>query len=222
MHHEKTSFFSPGSRVPFGYYLGLIFAWCGAWLLHETSPFAELSSEAQLAYWTVAKLMIWIAPILVLVRYVLRQPLIGYLGLTRMARGVRIGFAIGVVFVALSACIDVFARAYRWPSPSLALLSALTIAPLFEEVMFRGFILRGLEDASFRFWSANAIAALMFLGLHLPGWYFMNALGSPQIIVAASIFLIGLVAGYAKQRSGSTWASITFHFVNNLYAAFLH
>jgi membrane protease YdiL (CAAX protease family) len=97
----------------------------------------------------------------------------------------------------------------------------VTIAPLVEELMFRGFALRVLTDARRPFWLANTAAAAMFLGLHLPGWYFAGGLGASRVVSAVSIVLIGLVAGLAKRRAGSTWASVAFHFVNNLYAAFV-
>lgn len=101
------------------------------------------------------------------------------------------------------------------------MLSALTVAPLFEEVMFRGFALKALEDSGYRFWPANTIAAILFLGLHLPGWHFMGKLGASQVVVGLSVVVIGMVAGYAKRRSNSTWASVTVHFLNNLYSAFV-
>jgi membrane protease YdiL (CAAX protease family) len=209
-------------REPFRYYAWLIPAWVGAWLLYEGAALEALPSAARIGYWTIAKLIIWIAPVLLIVRYSLRRPVAEYLGLVRPIAGVRTGLVVGAVFVLLSASIDSFTRTYRWPAPSLGLLSALTVAPLFEEVMFRGFALRALQDSGYRFWPANAIASLMFLGLHLPGWYFMNAFSAPQLVVGASVLLIGMVAGYAKRRADSTWASVAFHFVNNLYSAFLH
>jgi membrane protease YdiL (CAAX protease family) len=206
---------------PFRYFLVLIASWIAAWLLYEATPIADLPSGGKFVYWTVAKIVIWIAPIIAVVRYSLKQPLMEYLGLVRFAAGVRGGLVVGAVFNALSACLDVFTRSYAWPGPSWGQLSVLTVAPLFEEVMFRGFVLRTLEDRSYRFWTANLVAALMFLGLHLPGWYFMGSLGPPQVIVGASIVIIGLVAGYAKRRSGSTWASVTVHLLVNLYSSFL-
>jgi membrane protease YdiL (CAAX protease family) len=80
--------------------------------------------------------------------------------------------------------------------------------------MFRGFALRALEDRGHRFWTANGIAALMILGLHLPGWSFMGRLRAS--LAAAGV---SLVAGYAKHRGRSTWAAIAVHFLNNVYSA---
>ena len=71
---------------------------------------------------------------------------------------------------------DVATRHFGWPSPGFALVNVLVVAPLFEEVVFRGFFLRELQESHVAFWPANITAALMFLGLHLPGWYFVGRL----------------------------------------------
>jgi membrane protease YdiL (CAAX protease family) len=62
----------------------------------------------------------------------------------------------------------------------------------------------------------------MFLGLHLPGWYFVGALRPSQAVVAGGVLLVGLVAGYARHRARSTWAAVVVHFLNNLYSAFVN
>jgi membrane protease YdiL (CAAX protease family) len=95
------------------------------------------------------------------------------------------------------------------------------VSPLFEEVMFRCFALTAMEESGCRFWFANGTAAILFLGLHLPGWQFTRGLGASSVMTGLSVLLVGIVAGYAKHRSNSTWASVTVHFLNNAYAAFL-
>ena len=186
---------------PYGYFVLLIVAWFGAWLLFRGAGVGELSALQQLGYWTIAKLLIWILPILVIVRALMRQPLAEYLGLVRPARGTLVGLVAGAIFVALAATLDVFTRSYGWPTASPGLFNALVIAPLFEEVMFRGYAMRVLQDRGYAFWTANLVAALMFVGLHLPGWYFMGGLDASRLAMIVSIVLIGLVAGYAKRRS---------------------
>jgi uncharacterized protein len=206
---------------PYRYYTLLIVGWIGAWLLYETAALGALSPYQVFAYWTTAKVIVWITPIVLIVRVIWRRPILEYLGLVRGRRGVRVGLVVGAIFVALAASLDAFTRSYAWPSMGPGLVNALAIAPLFEEVMFRGFALRALQERGCRFWTANVIAALMFLGLHLPGWYFMGGLGPSQALVGVSVVLIGLVAGYAARRAQSTWAAVVVHGLNNLYAAFL-
>src|SRR5690606_11477463 len=170
---------------------------------------------------TTAKLVIWIAPILLVVRLVFRRRLATYLGLVRPVRGAVVGIVTGAIFVAFAGTLDVFIRSYGWPTPSPGLFNALVIAPLFEELMFRGYAMRVLQERGYGFWSANLVAALMFVALHLPGWHFMGGIDSSRVVMVVSIVLIGLVAGYAMRRAQSTWAAVVFHFVNNLYSSFL-
>ena len=75
------------SCEPYGYFVLLIAAWYGAWLLFQWTGIGALSSRQQLAYWTIAKLLIWLAPIVMVVRLVFRQRLATYLGLVRPVRG---------------------------------------------------------------------------------------------------------------------------------------
>ena len=102
------------------------------------------------------------------------------------------------------------------PAPSKALLPTHPLlsvsAGRWHKPVFIGFLV---------VWLANALAALTFLSIHLPGWYFMASLKWTQPVAMLSIVAIGLVAGYARIRSGSTWASIAVHFVNNAYSIFL-
>ena len=82
-------------------------------------------------------------------------------------------------------------------------LSACILAPLCEEFLCRGIILRGIlvTTASPRkaiFWSA-----FIFAFIHLNPW---------QAIPA---FLIGLLFGWIYYRTGSLWATIFLHCLNN-------
>jgi uncharacterized protein len=204
------------------HYVLLLTAWVGAWLAYGASGMAARSSAAQFLYWTVAKLVIWILPVLLIVKLRREEPVAAYLWLKNLRNGVRVGILCGVAVAALSLLADVLTKHFGWPSPGFALVNVLLIAPLFEEVVFRGFFLRELQESHIAFWPANIIAALMFLGLHLPGWYFVGLLRPAQAVVAFGICLVGLVAGYARRRAGSTWAGVTVHFVNNLYSSMMH
>ena len=69
----------------------------------------------------------------------------------------------------------------------------------------RGAILGNLALGS-KFWTANIITSFLFIGLHLPGWYFANSLVGmllKPVGGAFSIFLISLAFGYAAKRGDS-------------------
>ena len=204
------------------HYVLLLTAWVGAWLLYGVFGLAARASVVQFLYWTVAKLLVWIVPVLLIVRHRQQQPVAAYLWLKDAGRGIRAGLPFGAGLAAVSLLADVATKHFGWPSPGFALVNVLVVAPLFEEIVFRGYFLRQLEESQVRFWPANIIAALMFLGLHLPGWYFVGLLKPRQAVVAVGICLVGLVAGSARRRAGSTWAGIAVHFVNNLYSSFMH
>jgi uncharacterized protein len=204
------------------HYVVLVALWVGAWLAYGATGMAARSAAVQFLYWTAAKLLIWILPVLLIVRVRQQEPIATYLWLKNGRAGARVGVLLGIGFAAVSLVADIATRHFGWPAAGFALVNVLFVAPLFEEVVFRGFFLRQVQDSHVAFWPANIIAALMFLGLHLPGWYFVGRLKPAQAILALGICAVGLVAGYARRKAESTWAAVVVHFVNNLYSSFVH
>jgi len=89
-------------------------------------------------------------------------------------------------------------------SPGLFVLTAVIIAPVVEEIFFRGFLFAGLKNR--HTWPmAMIISSGLFALLHL----------SP--LAAPPIFLLGLVFAYLYQRSCSIWPAVIIHsLVNSL------
>lgn len=77
------------------------------------------------------------------------------------------------------------------------------VAPVFEELIFRGFVLRGMQPLGRK--AAVVIAAIVF------GFYHVNL---PQAMFA---IYIGIVLGYVATNY-SIWWAIAMHIINNLYA----
>ena len=84
-------------------------------------------------------------------------------------------------------------------------LSICIFAPLVEEVVFRGAILRELLS-SFRPWVAIIVSALFFAAAHF------NLAQMPHA------FLMGILLGWMYWRTGSIIPGILFHWVNNTVA----
>ena len=82
----------------------------------------------------------------------------------------------------------------------------------------RGAILGNLQQGH-SFFVANIISSLMFVVLHMPGWYFMGVLSENFVgpVGAFSIFLVSLAFGYATHRSRSVMGGVLCHFLNNLF-----
>ena len=75
-------------------------------------------------------------------------------------------------------------------------------APIFEEWLCRGMVLRGLLTKMKPVW-AIVISALFFAVIHANPWQALNA------------FMIGLLMGYVYYKTGSLILTMIIHFVNN-------
>jgi len=83
-------------------------------------------------------------------------------------------------------------------------------------------LLRRLALNGHPFWRANAITTVVFVAMHLPGWYVQGVATTLISVALSALPLAGLslLFGWVKQRSGSLYASIVLHAVNNAYSAF--
>ncbi len=99
---------------------------------------------------------------------------------------------------------------YQWIAKNLAgshpdlllLFLVVFVLPFFEELAFRGLIQSWLRSLLPR-WAAVVLTALLFGLAHEP-W-----------IMKFPVFLLGLFFGYARERTGSLWASWTAHVLHN-------
>ena len=158
------------------------------------------------------RLLIWVVPVFVYLRSVDRVEPLGYLRLTgRVGRGVMVGLLVTALNVAGS-----IAR-FGLPHPSLAritwnsMLGTSVFVGVIEEIPYRGFMLQQIESRS-RFWTANLLSSLLFVGIHLPGWIALHQLSTDRVV---TIFVFGLVMGVVFKYSGSLWAAIVAHSAND-------
>jgi membrane protease YdiL (CAAX protease family) len=83
----------------------------------------------------------------------------------------------------------------------LALL-LVVIAPIAEEIFFRGFLYRLLRQY-LPAWATIAVSACAFAALH----------GAPSLF--PWLFFMGLVFGYVVEKTGSLYSSIVIHAMVN-------
>jgi len=89
-------------------------------------------------------------------------------------------------------------------------LFALCVFPaVFEEIYFRGFCLTSIA-ARFSKPAAVALSALLFAMLHGNAWY------------VHLYFLLGLLLGFVYLSTGSLWAAMLCHFINNAWTFSSH
>lgn len=95
---------------------------------------------------------------------------------------------------------------------AIALIAAgiliVVVAPLGEELFFRGFMFAGLRQ-TMPIWAAALISAAFWGLLHIGG-------GNVGVVVQLALF--GIVLAWLYERSGTLWAPILTHVLNNALA----
>jgi membrane protease YdiL (CAAX protease family) len=132
-------------------------------------------------------------------------------------------FLIGVVALAvLVGCWDLLSRALgREITPGfmgdvmksaqaagalwLLVIAFCIAAPVSEEILARGFLYRGWSESRIGVAGAIFLSSLFWTSLHMQyDWFFF-----------AEVFSIGLLLGYLRYRTHSTWLTIFLHAANN-------
>jgi membrane protease YdiL (CAAX protease family) len=90
----------------------------------------------------------------------------------------------------------------------LLVIAFCVAAPITEEIFARGFLYRGWSETFLRPAGAIVLSSIVWTMLHLQyDWFFLG-----------EVFSIGLLLGYVRYRSNSTWLTIVIHGLNNLAA----
>ena len=90
----------------------------------------------------------------------------------------------------------------------LLVIAFCVAAPMWEEIFSRGFLYRGWSESRLGVAGAIFLSSLAWTSLHLQyDWFFFG-----------EVFSIGLLLGYLRYRTNSTWLTIVLHGINNLAA----
>src|SRR6267154_385861 len=90
----------------------------------------------------------------------------------------------------------------------LLVIAFVIAAPLSEEFFARGFLYRGWSESFLGPVGAIILSSLVWTALHLQyDWFFFG-----------EVFSIGLLLGFLRYRSNSTWLTVVLHGLNNLAA----
>ena len=211
-------------RRALGYALFLHVAWLLAWLLEQYLEHGvEILStrESRFAYWTAAKLLLWVFPA-VLIMHASGRTLREAMAFDRVRAILLWGGLIGVALGLTAFPGKMLAGRPLFPEElGISFFSAVFVAPVVEEVAFRGVILDQLAQR-YRFAVANIATSILFVTIHMVGWSFQGVLLQNLMMPiggAFSIFLISLLLGYVAHKSRSVAASTLTHMLNNLFSA---
>ena len=84
-------------------------------------------------------------------------------------------------------------------------------APLVEEFIFRGVLFRGWRESKMGLWGTLVVTSLVWTLLHV---------GQYGPVILSYIFLLGMLMGFAREKTGNLWVPIAMHAVNNAIATF--
>jgi membrane protease YdiL (CAAX protease family) len=129
---------------------------------------------------------------------------------------------ITVVFIGLSSLVNLFLErpvesdfmydAYRSVTAVPLFWMALVVfGPVFEELFIRGFLFMGFVKSRLGPVGAVILTTLVWAALHFQ-------YGIYEIVI---IFFLGLILGVVRYKTGSLWASVIIHALNNLLAVLL-
>ena len=85
------------------------------------------------------------------------------------------------------------------------MIGGAVVAPIVEEIIFRGFIFAGLRER-YGWKKAALFSSLLFAAIHFQPTAFLP------------IIVLGLIFAYLYQRSGSIWPAIAMHLTSNAIA----
>ena len=108
--------------------------------------------------------------------------------------------------------IPSFMMNIEFPSVSsmwVLLFAVIVMAPLVEELVFRGFLLKGFSQTFMGDYGAIVVTSLLWAMLHL----------QYEFAYVAVIFVVGLVFGYARFKTNSIFTPLMMHFFMNLVAS---
>ena len=92
-----------------------------------------------------------------------------------------------------------------WGSLVPVFIGLIFVAPIVEELLFRGFMFRGLRK-KLAFWPSAIISSLLFAVLHL------------QLNVGVNVFFMALAGCWLLEKTGSIYSSMLLHILKNLVA----
>ena len=105
--------------------------------------------------------------------------------------------------------VDVLKSAQADGALWLLVIAFAVAAPITEELMVRGFLYRGWSELALGPAGAILVSSLVWTAMHAQyyDWFLFS-----------EVMSIGLLLGYMRYRSNSTWLTIIMHGINNLAA----
>lgn len=186
------------------------------------------SPALRVAYAHLLKLILWVLPASIFAYWRRGMPPAKYLGVSVLPslRNGCLSVTITAIFLSAVAFFEVlidkktFSGAGLSSLPIALALVQLVISPLFEEILFRGLVMKEFMTL-LPTYLANALTSLLFVGAHLPYWLSHGGPTHAMFANALGVFVFSVVAGGLFAKTASIWPPTFAHIANNILSSVL-
>jgi membrane protease YdiL (CAAX protease family) len=169
---------------------------------------------------TIASALVCIGLVLVFIRIRDNASIPHYLGLKKLSwKIVLILLGVSIAFIVLISVAGALLHIPDVPGfqvdlyktsiwPPLLWIAVVIFAPAFEEILFRGFLFEGFRHARTGVIGAILITSITWSMLHV----------QYDLFHMSTIFVLGLLYGTVRYKTGSIWSTFIMHAFNNCAA----
>ncbi|WP_163582851.1 CPBP family intramembrane glutamic endopeptidase [Gracilibacillus saliphilus] len=213
----------PNKNYIWVYFIIFFALWCAReiWLVQYLDMMDSIPRAITSA---VIKIVIWVIPVIFLVKVMEKSNPLSYLRLRHnFKKGLKwVGWLSLVFIFYLIFNLTVLKNDFDFQMGFNEWLNTILLVGITEEIVFRGFLLRKLMD-SYKFWIANTITALLFVSIHFPIWFYKGLFEFPYILGSIlTAFVLGILFGFVYKKSNSLWSVIIIHSLYNLLVSLFY
>lgn len=107
---------------------------------------------------------------------------------------------------------DFLIKAYKTtPYPILLFIVIIFFYPLYEEILFRGFLFKSIENSKLGGTGAILITSFLWSILHI----------QYNLIIISVIFIAGVIFGLSRLKTNSLYLPLTLHIIQNFVSSIL-
>ncbi|HDX9589888.1 TPA: CPBP family intramembrane metalloprotease [Bacillus pseudomycoides] len=187
------------------------------WLVQYIEPLSEATSTFLNAS---IKVLIWIFPIWLYIKYYLHTNPLKYLKMENGNKGIFWGIFLSLL-LGLYFTFKVYIlndQSFHFKLSLNNYMNGILLVGITEEIVFRGFIFQELNKI-LSFWKANIITSFLFLIIHYAIWIYDGVFF--DLWSHIYVFLIGIFFGLIFKKTRSLWSVIILHSFHNLFVSIM-
>ena len=164
----------------------------------------------------LARVLIVLVPALVYAAWFQTMPIYDYLQLRdKRLKGILVGLAVSGIYLFLALATTIGESDFIVDHSAATWINFIIGSPVAEEFLFRAVLFHELCRLVKWQW-AMLISAILFVCLHLPAWLFLDNMPIELVVQSSvQIFFYGLIFAALLKATGSLWAPLSAHWLNN-------